>query len=188
MNRKRLGWAGCLGLLLAAGSNCVIGAGLEISLDRAELNTLLRTAAPYQITVKTMLFTEVLTFSNLRDLVLEEGKLRIRATCTGRPAPIRAEIQAEISLVRDPESGKLEGVFSSLPVRIPPIGTIDLKDYMPRLEIPALILQAIDFPDRSRRMEIQVRDFRIRPAGIQASFDLRFLPDPPGPAPPPGTP
>ena len=188
MNGKRRGWAGCLGVLLAAGSNCVIGSGLEVSLDREELTTLLSTAAPYQIIVKTRLFTEVLTFSNLRDLVLEEGKIRVRATCTGSPAPIRAEVQAEISLVRDPESGKLEGLFSSLPVRIPPIGTIDLKDYMPRLEIPALILQAIDFPDRSRRVEIQVREFRIRPEGIQARFDLRFLPDPPDPAPPSGTP
>lgn len=188
MNGTRRRWAGCLAGILVAGSTWVVGSGLEISLDRSELITLLSTAAPYQITVKTMLFTEVLTFSNLRDLVLEEGKIRVRATCTGSPAPIRAEVQAEISLVRNPESGKLEGLFSSLPVRIPPIGTIDLKDYMPRLEIPSLILQAIDFPDRTRKIEIQVREFRIRPEGIQAWFDLRFLPDPPHSAPPSGTP
>ena len=151
-------------------------AAIDLDLDPDQLEAILASAAPYSIPLRVAGFTETLRCGNPRDLVLTAGTIRLRATCTGSPVPIRAEVEPQIRFERDPESGALRGVLASMPLRVPFAGSIDLADSLGPIEIPAVIRHPVRFEDGPRIIEIRIRDLRIQPEKISLAFDLRFLP------------
>jgi hypothetical protein len=166
-------------LLLVAGLPVTpaAAAGVEVFIKRAELEAILVTGAPYHLDLDLFLGTQTLSFERPRDLTMNNGRLRFRVTCSGSPVPIRAELQPEIAITRNPDNGDFEIQFSSLPLKFPGVGAIDIKNYIPPQKVSALIHHVIRGDDRNRIGMIRFHDIRIEPEGIAVEFDFRFLPD-----------
>lgn len=176
--------SGAAAAALVAAIQAAHPASLEISPE--EVRAILAAAAPYRIPLEVAGVPFFLDCGNPRDLALGEGRLRLRLSCTGRPVPLAAELRPEITVARDPESNGFRAVFARLPIRIPWVGEIDLRDYLPPLEIPDAIRMPIDPGDSPRLAEIRIREIRVHPAGISARLEFG-VPGAEAPSPAPGS-
>jgi hypothetical protein len=81
-----------------------------------------------------------------------------------------------VTLHRDPQSGQYYGVVSSLPIQIPGLGALDLKDYLPRFEIPAVLDNLYRLSDRPLDLKLRIRRIAILDHLLEVGADVDFAP------------
>jgi len=69
---------------------------------------------------------------------------------------------------------------SSLPVQLPGIGSIDLKDSLPRFEIPELVEDLWRFSDRPVALNLDIQRIVVLDHRIEIGADVVFTPAVPG--------
>ena len=134
----------------------------------------LRAATPYTMTVGGSLVGADLIFQDPSDLHLREGMASLKIRVRGRSVPIDQVVSPVISLSYDPKLNKYFGVLASLPIQVPGIGTIDLKDYVPRFEIPGVVEDLWRFPDRPVGLTLRIRKIAIREHLLEVGADVAF--------------
>ena len=167
-----LAWGGASSRPAAAG-------GTELVLDGQALEDLLQSAAPFEFRIGIAALSETLTCDRPRDLQLTNGTVKLKTTCRGRPIPLKVELQPELTVVRNAETGHYEAILSKLPLDIPGFGQVDLRTFIPRLEIPAVIWRTLHLADRPRILEIRLREIRIDPGRVAIHADVRFVSESP---------
>ncbi len=167
-----LAWAGPASRPAAAG-------GAELVLDGQAVQELLESAAPFEFRIGIAALSETLICDRPRDLQLGNGTVRLRSTCRGRPIPLRVDLEPELTVVRNAETGHYEALLSKLPLVIPGFGQVDLRNFIPRLEIPAVIWRTVQLADRPRILEIRLREIRIEPGSMAVHADVRFVSESP---------
>ena len=90
------------------------------------------------------------------------------------------DLEPELTVVRNAETGHYQALLSKLPLEIPGFGQVDLRKFIPRLEIPAVIWRSLQLADRPRILEIRLREIRIDPGRMAIHADVRFVSESPG--------
>jgi hypothetical protein len=143
--------------------------------ERALLDCL-RAATPQTVTVGSSLLSTELTLLDPADLVLANGRASFRIRVKGRTIPLDQVVNPIVTIDKDPRSGQFFGVVSSLPVQVPGLGAIDLKDYLPRFEIPALLEDLWHVADRPLGLRLRIRRIAILDHLLEVGADVDFAP------------
>jgi len=154
----------------------------EVSIRLAETALLdaLKAATPYSVTVGKPPLRTDLVFSEPTSLVLADGQARLRMRVRGSTIPIDQPIDAVLKIEHDRIANRYYAVLSSLPLALPGLGQIDLKDYLPRIEIPSLLHNLWRFPDRPVGLSLTIRRLAIEEHALRVGADVRFNPIPRG--------
>jgi hypothetical protein len=143
--------------------------------ERALLDCL-RAATPQTLTVGSSLLSTELTLLDPADLVLANGRASFRIRVKGRTIPLDQVVNPTVTIDKDPRSGQFFGVVSSLPVQVPGLGSIDLKDYLPRFEIPTLLEDLWHVADRPLGLRLRIRRIAILDHLLEVGADVDFAP------------
>jgi hypothetical protein len=143
--------------------------------ERALLDCL-RAATPQTVTVGSSLLSTELTLLDPADLVLANGRATFRIRVKGRTIPLDQVVNPTVTIDKDPRSGQFYGVVSSLPVQVPGLGSVDLKDYLPRFEIPALLEDLWHVADRPLGLRLRIRRIAILDHLLEVGADVDFAP------------
>jgi hypothetical protein len=138
----------------------------------------LRAAAPQTITIGSSIAATDLVLSDPTDLVLKEGVARFKVRLRGRTLPIDQILAPVVRIEYDTPRDRFYVVVSSLPLQLPGLGTIDLKDYIQRIEIPALFENLWRLSDRPLGMNLRVRRIAILEHAVEVGADVSFTPAP----------
>jgi hypothetical protein len=158
----------------AAGSD----SEMHFTLDERALLDCLKAALPQTVTVGSGLFSTELTFLDPSDLVLkQDGTASCRVRVKGRTMPIDQVLKPVLRVERDPKTGQHYGVISSLPLQLPGMGSIDLKDTLPRMEIPPVIDNLRPFGDKQPAgLRFSIRRIAILEHRVEIAADLDLSP------------
>ena len=149
---------------------------MRFVLDERALLDCLRAALPQTVTVGSGLFSTELTFLDPSDLVLKEGSASCRVRVKGKTLPVDQVLQPSVRLERDPKTGQYYGVISSLPLTLPGMGKMDLKDALPRLEIPQVVDNLHPFGERPMGLRFSLRRLAIHEHRVEIGADLDLSP------------
>jgi hypothetical protein len=149
---------------------------VQLRIGEAAIMDWLRAATPYRFTVGSGLVSVDLVLSDPSDLELSEGQADLRVRIRGATIPIDETILASITVNYDRQLRKYFAVFKRLPIQIPRLGSIDLKDAIPRLEIPSLIEDVWRFPDRPVGLNLSIRRLAILDHAVEITGDVSFVP------------
>lgn len=149
---------------------------MRFSLDERALLDCLKAALPQTVTVGSGLFSTELTFLDPSDLVLREGSASCRVRVKGKTLPVDQVLNPTVRLERDAKTGQYYGVISSLPLALPGMGKIDLKDALPRLEIPQVVDDLHPFGDRPLGLRFSLRRLAIHEHRVEIGADLDLSP------------
>ena len=145
-------------------------------MGEAALLDCLRAAMPQTFSVGTKVLSTDLTLLDPSDLVLRDGKASFRVRVKGRTLPVDQVVNPIITLDRDAQSGQYFGVVSSLPIQIPGLGALDLKDYLPRFEIPEVMENLYRVSDRPLGLRLRIRRIAILEHLLEVGADIDFAP------------
>jgi hypothetical protein len=149
---------------------------VKFRIDEAAIMDLLRAATPYRFTVGSGLVSTDLVLSNPRELRLTEGQADLSVRIRGRSIPVDETISASITVAYDTTMKKYFAVFKRLPIQIPGLGSIDLKEAIPRFAIPSLIEDIWRFPDRPVGLNLSIRRLAIVDHAVEVAGDVSFVP------------
>lgn len=150
---------------------------MHFTLNERALLDCLKAALPQTVTVGSGLFATELTFLDPSDLVLkQDGTASCRVRVKGRTLPVDQVLRPVVRVERDPKTGQHYGVISSLPLQLPGMGSIDLKDALPRLEIPPVIDNLHPFGDRPVGLRCSIRRIAILEHRVEIAADLDLSP------------
>ena len=152
------------------------GTEMHFTLDERALLDCLKAALPQTVTVGSGLFSTELTFLDPSDLVLKEGTASCRVRVKGKTLPVDQVLQPVVRLDRDARTGQYYGVISSLPLTLPGMGKIDLKDALPRLEVPQAIDNLHPFGERPVGLRFSIRRLAIHERRVEIGADLDLSP------------
>lgn len=164
---------------MAAGAAPMAGAEateVRFTVNERALLDCLRAATPQTVTVGSSLLSTELTLLDPADLVLANGRASFRIRVKGRTIPLDQVVNPTVTIDKDPRSGQFFGVVSSLPVQVPGLGSIDLKDYLPRFEIPALVEDLWHVADRPLGLRLRIRRIAILDHLLEVGADVDFAP------------
>jgi hypothetical protein len=150
------------------------GAEIQFRIGAPALLDLLRAVTPHTLTVGSSLLGTDLVLSDPRDLVLKDGKASFTVRVKGRTLPIEQVLSPTVMVSYDQELRKFYVVVSSLPLRIPGLGSIDLKDYLPRVEIPALLENLWNSGDGPLGVNLRIRRISIIDHAVEVGADASF--------------
>lgn len=190
-------WAVCLAL---AGALVFAGAGpapsaqgaapapappadrsqVRFTISEAALLGFLKAATPYTFSVGNQFLKVDLTLSDPKDLRLMDSKATLRIRLKGTTVPIDQVLAATFTLRHDEALNRYYVVVSSLPVQLPGIGSIDLKDSLPRFEIPELLHDLWRFGDRPASLNLDIRRIAVLDHAVEVGADVIFAPAVPG--------
>ena len=184
---KPLGWMLCLAAAAAwatgaraAATTPPAGAAeateVRFTVNERALLDCLRAATPQTVTVGSSLLSTDLTLVEPSDLVLANGRATFKIRVKGRTIPLDQVVSPIVTIERDTRSGQFFGVVSSLPVQVPGLGAIDLKDYLPRFEIPALLEDLWHVADRPLGLRLRIRRITILDHLLEVGADVDFAP------------
>ncbi len=152
-----------------------------LSIEHYTILHFLKAATPYSFEVDQLGLTETLTLYNPRDMRVENGRIRLRVDCRGEPIPFYAELVPTMTVGFDKTKNVFLITIESLPVKIGPLGTIDLKRYIEPVEVPVTFSTPFDgVPGLT--VDTLVRDIKILDTRIEARADLIFHRKEPAPA------
>jgi hypothetical protein len=134
----------------------------------------LRAVTPFTVTVGKPPLATDLIFSDPADLVLKAGEARFKVRVRGRPLPVDQMLEPVVAVRYEPESRRYLLVVSSLPVQLPGLGTVDIRSYFPRLEIPALLENLWRSDERPYGLNLTIRRVRILDHAIEVGAEARF--------------
>jgi len=147
---------------------------IRLSLGERALLEWLKAASPYTVTVKASLFTTDLIFSDPSDLVLQDSRATFRIRVRGRTVPLDQTLKPVINLRYDARAGKYYVVVQSLPLQMPGLGTLDLKEFIPDWEVPPLVENFWRFSDKPVGMNLSVRRVTITDHAVEIGADISF--------------
>jgi hypothetical protein len=149
---------------------------IRFTVGESALLDVLRAATPQTVAVGNSLLRTDLTLLDPSDLVLHDGKASFRIRVKGRTLPVDQVVNPVISLNRDAATGQYYGVISTLPVQIQGLGAIDLKDYIPRFEIPAILENQYHVADRPLGIRLRIRRMAILEHQLEVGADIDLAP------------
>ena len=150
------------------------GAEIQFRIGEPALLDLLRAVTPHTLTVGNSLLGTDLVLSDPRDLVLKDGKASFTVRVKGRTLPLEQVLAPTVMITYDQELHKYFVVVSSLPLRIPGVGSIDLKEYLPRVEIPALLEDLWKSGDGPLGVNLRIRRISIIDHAVEVGADASF--------------
>lgn len=136
----------------------------------------LKAATPYVVTVGNSLVSADLVLSDPAGLALSDGRATLRIRARGKGLPVDQVLSPVITVVYDPKANRYFGVLSRLAIQIQGLGTIDLRDYVPRFEIPAVLENIWSFADRPVGMNLNIRRIVIRDNALEVGASVSFAP------------
>jgi hypothetical protein len=149
---------------------------LRFTADERAILDCLKASLPKTVSVGTGFLSTDLTFLDPSNVVLHDGTATFRVRVKGRTMPIDQVLNPIVRLERDPRSGLYYGVISSLPISLPGLGTIDLSQSVPRLEIPEVLDNLWQFSDRPLALRLRIRRIAILEHLVDVSADVEFAP------------
>ncbi len=161
-----------------AGSEAAPTARSEITMRVGESALLesLKAAAPQTITIGSSIASTDLVLSDPTDLVLADGIARFKVRLRGKTLPVDQILTPVVRVEYDTPRDRFYVVVSSLPLQLPGLGRIDLKDYIQRIEIPALFENLWRLSDRQLGMNLRVRRIAIVEHAVELGADVSFTP------------
>ncbi len=114
--------------------------------------------------------------SEPRDLVLEDGRVRLSIQLRGRSIPVDQALKPVITIEYEQVRRRYYGVVQSLPIRIPGFGRVDLSDSFPRFPIPAVLENLWEVEDKPMGMTLRIRRIAILDHRIEVGADVDFSP------------
>jgi hypothetical protein len=166
-----LGFGAALLLLCGAAPGGPPTEDLKLSLRRTALQELLAGATPYRMELGSSLLREILTFTDPRDLLLQDGKISFSIRCQGSPFPVDQVVKPVLSL-RPVGGGGYQVVVESLPLKIPGYGTIDLRDVVEPVDIQSLLRQTVLLQGKPAQLDVRVQRIVIQPEQIEVGARL----------------
>ncbi|HXU12270.1 MAG TPA: hypothetical protein VN898_09915 [Candidatus Binatia bacterium] len=153
---------------------------VRFTIGEAALLDLLKAATPYTFNVGNAYLKVDLTLSEPRDLRLLDSKATLKVRLKGSTLPVDQILSPVFTLRHDEALNKYFVVVASLPVQLPGIGSIDLKDSLPRFEIPELIEDLWRFSDRPVALNLDIQRIVVLDHRIEIGADVVFTPAVPG--------
>jgi hypothetical protein len=147
---------------------------VHLTIGEAPILEWLRAATPYTVTVGSPIVGADLVFQEPSELHLKEGAVSLKIRVKGRTIPLDQVISPVVAIVYDPNLNKYFGVLASLPIQLPGLGPIDLKDYIPRFEIPDVLEDLWRFPDRPVGLTLRIRRITVRERLLEVGADVAF--------------
>lgn len=151
---------------------------IRFTVGEAPLLEWMLAATPFVITVGNQLVSADLILLEPKDLRLFDGRVSLKIRVKGKTLPIDQTLSPEITLVYDRSINKYFGVLSSLPLSLPGLGTIDLKDYVSRIEIPTVLENLWRFADKPIGLNLKIRRIAILDHALEMGADVNFAPLP----------
>ena len=136
----------------------------------------LKAATPYVVTVGNQLLSAELVLSEPAGLTLSDGRATLNIRVRGKGLPVDQVLSPVITVVYDAKTNRYFGVLSRLAIQIQGLGTIDLRDYVPRFEIPAVLENIWSFADRPVGMNLNIRRIAIRDHALEIGASVSFAP------------
>lgn len=153
---------------------------VRFTIGEAALLDLLKAATPYTFNVGNAYLRVDLTLSEPRDLRLLDSKATLKVRLRGSTLPVDQVLSPVFTLRHDQAQNKYFVVVSSLPVQLPGLGSIDLKDSLPRFEMPELIENLWRFSDRPVALNLDIHRIAVLERRIEVGADVVFTPAVPG--------
>jgi hypothetical protein len=148
---------------------------VRFTLGEAALLDCLRAATPQTFSVGSKSVNADLTLLDPSDLVLRNGKASFKIRVKAKTLAVDQVVNPIVTLDRDAQSGQYFGVISSLPIQTI-LGAIDLKDFMPRFEIPAVLENLYRVSDRPLGLRLHIRRIAILDHLVEVGADVDFAP------------
>ena len=136
----------------------------------------LKAATPYTFSVGNQVLKLDLTLSEPRDLQLLDSRATLKVRLRGASLGVDQIIQPVLTLSHDATHGRYAVVVLSLPVQVPGLGTIDLKDSLPKIDIPELIEDLYRFGDRPVALNLDIRRIAVLEHALEIGADVNFAP------------
>lgn len=149
---------------------------VHFTIGEAALLDLIKAATPYTFNVGNAYLKVDLTISEPRDLRLQDSKATLKVRLKGSNLPVDQVLSPVFTLRHDEALNKYFVVVSSLPVQLPGIGSIDLKDSLPRFEIPELVEDLWRFSDRPVALNLDIHRIAVLDRRIEIGADVVFTP------------
>lgn len=149
---------------------------IRFTVQEKALLDVLRAATPQTVSVGTSMFSTDLTLLDPRDLVLTNGRASFKIRVKGRTIPIDQILTPVVTIEKDPRTGQYFGVVSSMPLTMPGAGTIDLKDFLPRFEIPTVLDNPWNVADRPLALRLRIRRIAILEHLLEVGADVDLAP------------
>jgi hypothetical protein len=162
----------------ASGSTAASGPSSELrfTADERAILECLRAGLPKTVSVGSGFLSTDLTFLDPSNLVLHEGTATFKVRVKGRTMPIDQVLNPIVRLERDSRSGQYFGVISSLPISLPGLGTMDLSQSIPRIEIPEVLDNLWQLPDKPLALRLRIRRIAILEHLVDVGADVEFAP------------
>jgi len=154
------------------------------TVDTATLLNFLRAVTPYEFVVGQGGLSETLRLANPRDIVIENGTVRLKIDCRGEPFPIETILEPVIGVAWDEPQQAFVAKIESLPVSVPPLGTVNLARYIRAVPIPSIFSQLAGDDQVGFILDGRITSVKIAEGKIQVTADLSFRQAPPPLAPP----
>lgn len=155
---------------------------VRFSITEDALLDWLKAATPYAFTAGNQILKVDLVLSEPRELRLSEARATLKIRLRGPSLGVDQIIQPIFTLQHDTARSRYYVVVSSLPVQMPGLGTIDLKDYFPRMEIPELLQDLYRFGEKPVALNLDIRRIAVLDHLLEIGADVAFAPASPAPA------
>lgn len=149
---------------------------LRFTADERAILECLRAGLPKTVSVGSGILSTDLTFLDPSNVVLHEGTASFKVRVKGRTMPIDQVLNPSVRLERDAASGRYYGVISSLPLSLPGLGTMDLSQSIPRIEIPDVLDNLWQVPDKPLALRLRIRRIAILEHLVDVGADVEFTP------------
>jgi hypothetical protein len=149
---------------------------VRFTIGEAAVLEWIRAATPYTFSVGNSLLKVDLTLSDPRELKLLDSRATLKVRLRGSSIPVDQILQPVFVLRHDAAQSKYFVVVSSLPVALPGLGTIDLKDSFPKFEIPELVQDLWRFSDRPVALNLDIRRIAVLEHALEIAANVKFAP------------
>lgn len=149
---------------------------LQFSVRESALFELLRAVTPYTLTVGSGLASVDLILHDPAGLELSDGKARFRIGVRGATIPLDQMLEPELRVEYDSQRRQYFVVVTRFTVQVPLVGTIDLREALPPLAIPALVEQLWGLQGKPIGTRLHIRRIAIADRRLDISADVDFLP------------
>lgn len=150
-----------------------------MTIDRTTALNFLRAATPYKIDVGAAGLSETLTLFNPRELVFVGGRMRLKIDCRGEPIPVEAILEPTMVVTFDRRLNAFVARVESLPIRLGPIGTVQLDQYLDPFILPVSFSQTLESGVPGLTIDYLIRDVKVLDDRVEARADLVFRRTPP---------
>jgi hypothetical protein len=150
-----------------------------MTVDRPTTLNFLRAATPYSFEVGATGLTESFTLLNPRELVFEGGRMRLKIDCRGEPIPFSAVLEPTLSVTFDRQLNAFVAKVQSLPIKLGPLGTVQLDQYLDPFVLPVSFTQTLEAVIPGLTIDYIIRDVRVLEDRLEARADLVFRKNPP---------